>query len=49
MQLSQLAAFVERVASKIGGLSDRSCHDRTVPSREAERSVFGLGKRTART
>ena len=39
----------EIVASKIGGLSDSIFHNRTVPSRDAEMTAFGSGKKTART
>ena len=37
------------VASNMGGLSERSFHNRTFPSREAEMTALGVGKDTART
>jgi hypothetical protein len=37
------------LASNIGGLSERSFHNRTVPSLDAESTAFEDGKATART
>jgi hypothetical protein len=37
------------VASNIGGLSESSFHNRTVPSLEAESTALGSGNATART
>lgn len=37
------------VPSKVGGGEDKTFHNRTVASREAEMTAFGEGNATART
>ena len=48
-EFTNALACEEIVASYRGGLSERSFHNRTVPSREAEMTAFEVGKVTPRT